>query len=156
MARKSKSPVDMSTLFQKTSGTLAQISQKTNSIQKIADIVRQICPDLPEESWHIANFSQQKVVIEVGSSIWAQRFQFEKNRIAQQLAISTENTFNTIEIKVNPHFSKSKVKPKTEQQTKKSMSQTSANQLETVAQKAPKSLQEKIQRLAQHVNKSNT
>ncbi len=145
----------MSTLFKTTSGTLAQISQKTNSIKKIEVIVRQICPDLPEESWHIANFSQNKIFIEVGSPIWGQRLQFEKNRIANQLSIETEGAFSQVELKVNPYFNKAKPQASEIAKPKKSMSEASATQLRNVATIAPKSLQEKILKLAKHVNNTN-
>lgn len=154
MTRKTKNPVDMSTLFKSTSGTLAQLSQKTNSIKKIDSIVRQICPDLPEESWHIANFSQNRIVIEVGSPIWGQRLQFEKNRIANQLRIDTQGVFTQVELKVNPYFNRAKPNPELLNKPKKSMSVDAAKHIEHVAANAPKSLQEKLLKLAQHVNKN--
>lgn len=145
----------MSTLFKTTSGTLAQISQKTNSIKKIAHIVRQICPDLPEESWHIANFSQNKIYIEVGSPIWGQRLQFEKNRIAQQLSLETDGIFSQIDLKVNPYFNKAKPSKEQVEKPKKSLSIESARQISNVAQSAPPSLKAKLEKLALHINTKN-
>lgn len=64
MARKTRKPSDMSELFQSSKGTLAQIAAKTNSLTILSDIVRQTCPDLPADVWHIANFKQKSLVIE--------------------------------------------------------------------------------------------
>ena len=101
MARKTKRPADMSALFQSTTGTLAQIATKTNSLNLLADIVRQICPDLPADAWHIANFKDKSLVIEVISSVWGQRLQFERNNICSKLSSVTEGAFTQIEIKVS-------------------------------------------------------
>ena len=59
---------------------------KHKLLKKIDSIVRQTCPDLPEDTWQIANIKNETVVIEVRSAIWSQRLQFEKNNIALQLA----------------------------------------------------------------------
>lgn len=154
MKRKTKNPTDMSTLFKSTTGTLAQIKQKTNSLSVLSDIVRQTCPDLPEEVWNIANFSQNYLVIEVTSSIWSQRLQFERNKICQRLAQETNNMFTHIEIKVAPYrnvkVSNSAKKAPTHG---KHLSQETANQLNEVAQNAPKGLKEKLERLAALANK---
>ena len=106
MARKSKIPTDMSALFNSTSGTLAQIAAKTNSLTILSDIVRQICPDLPEDVWKIANFKGKSIVIEVNSAVWSQRLQFERMNICRELTQVTENEFNQIEIKITPYRTK--------------------------------------------------
>jgi len=99
MARKSKIPTDMSALFNSTSGTLAQIATKTNSLTILSDIVRQICPDLPEDVWKIANFKGKSLVIEVNSAVWSQRLQFERMNICRELTLVTENQFTRIKLK---------------------------------------------------------
>jgi len=152
MTRRNKSPKQMSTLLSSASGTLAQINQKTKALKKIASIVRQICPDLPVESWHIANFSDRKVIIEVGSSVWGQRLQFERNQIAQELAKQTNGIFDTVELKVNPYFNRKKVVKEEKEQPKKSMSSQSSEQLIAVAESAPPALREKLLKLAKHHN----
>lgn len=98
MARKSKIPTDMSALFNSTSGTLAQIAAKTNSLTVLSDIVRQICPDLPADVWKIANFRANAIVIEVNSAVWSQRLQFEKMNICRELIRVTDNVYNRVEI----------------------------------------------------------
>lgn len=156
MARKSKNPIALSTVFNSTSGTLAQIRQKTNSLNNIADIVRQTCPDLPVQSWHIGNISDNTVTIEVISSVWGQRLQFEKNKISAQLSQLTDGVVTHVAIKVNPYFNRQKPSKQAQDSEKprKQMSQKSADQLKEVAANAPKSLQEKLLRLAEHVNKN--
>ena len=98
MARKSKIPINMSSLLQTTTGTLAQIQSKTNSLKLLSDIVRQICPDLPEDVFNIANFVQSTLVIEVKSPVWGQRLQFERNTICKELIAQTQGKFSQIEI----------------------------------------------------------
>ncbi|TYK65343.1 DUF721 domain-containing protein [Colwellia echini] len=102
MARKSKVPINMAALLQKTTGTLSHIQSKTNSLTALADIVRQICPDLPADAFNIANCREDSLIIEVKSPVWGQRLQFERNNICNALMNNTEGNFNRIEIKVNP------------------------------------------------------
>jgi hypothetical protein len=158
MARKSKIPSDMSALLKTSSGTLAQIKAKTNSLTQLSDIVRQICPDLPEDAWHIANFVQNTLVIEVKSPVWGQRLQFERNKICQQLIVETDNQFQKIEIKINPFDAKRKMIHQISENTPVITSENNANiisentarHLEDVAKNAPKGLREKLLKLASH------
>ncbi|MFD2164967.1 DUF721 domain-containing protein [Thalassotalea euphylliae] len=153
MFRNNKKPSELASLLTKSSGTLAQINQKTNFLKKIDLIVRQTCPDLPEDTWQIANIKNETVVIEVRSAVWSQRLQFEKNNIALQLAYASEGAINQVQLKVSP-FSHAYGQPiKEEDKPKKHMSRHTAEQLEQVAASAPKSLQEKIRKLAKHANK---
>lgn len=156
MAKKAKKPADMLHLLQSTQGTLAQIAKKTNYLKQLDDIVQKTCPDLPQDVWHIANFRQNSIVIEVKSSIWSQRLQFERMNIAQAIAEFTENAFNKIEIKVAPYFNKapepSFQHTETTPNTRK-ISQETADNLRQVAEKAPPSLQAKLEKLARLSNK---
>lgn len=157
MARKSKIPIDMSNLLNSSSGTLAHIQAKTNSLAQLADIVRDICPDLPADAWKIANFEKNTLVIEVKSPVWGQRLQFERNRICQNLVAETDGTFNKIQIKVNPFSPKkqnmAKVSNKEAVNHNNMISPSTANHLEAIAQNAPKGLREKLLRLASHGKK---
>lgn len=160
MYRNSKKPIDVSSLINTTSGTLAQINQKTNFLKQITSIVRQICPDLPVDTWRIGNIRENTVIIEVNSAVWSQRLQFEKNRIAQTLSEASEGALNAIQLKVAPSFNKvanpvtsSEKKP---EKPNKQMSETAASQLRYAADKAPKSLQEKILKLAEHADKNKS
>ena len=155
MARKTISPKDTLSLLSTSQGTLAQITKKSNYLSQVKDIVRQTCPDLPPQVWHIANIREQTCVIGVSSAIWSQRLQFEKVNIGQQLAEKTQGLFNQIEISVRPIMNRSDAtQVKQDEEVKmKSMSQSSANHLLDVAANAPKGLQEKLKKLATHVNK---
>ena len=153
MARKSKIPTDMSALFNSTSGTLAQIAAKTNSLTILSDIVRQICPDLPEDVWKIANFKGKSLVIEVNSAVWSQRLQFERMNICRELTQVTENQFNQIEIKITPYRTKIPAKTVLPEANNSTISKKTAAQLLEVAQNAPESLRKKLEKLAAHANK---
>jgi hypothetical protein len=167
MARKSKVPINMSTLLQSKIGTLAHIQAKTNSLTILAEIVRNICPDLPEDTWQIANCRLQSLIIEVKSPVWGQRLQFERNKICTALVENTDGDFNRIEIKVNPQgFQKSrhqlteksrvelKNKASTELKEENLVSnEKTAAQFLLLAQKAPKGLKEKLEKLAKVAGK---
>lgn len=154
MARKPKNPTDMSALFNTTSGTLAQIAAKTNSFTILSDIVRQTCPDLPEDVWKIANFRGTSLIIEVNSAVWSQRLQFERMNICRELATQTNNEFSQLEIKVTPHRSRIPQKPiSTSDQSSSSISSATAQQLLDVASNAPEGLKQKLKKLAAHAKK---
>ncbi|NQY89558.1 MAG: DUF721 domain-containing protein [Colwellia sp.] len=163
MARRPKFPKDMSTLFNSTTGTFAQIKAKTNSLSLLSDIVRQICPDLPEDAFNIANFVQSTLIIEVKSPAWGQRLQFERNNICRQLNEETQGQFTKIEIKVNPQGHRQQpnqntykyIESKTNKGSVQSISTNTAAHLLEIAEKAPKGLKEKLQKLAANANKRN-
>ncbi len=158
----------MSTLLQTTTGTLAQIQTKTNSLTVLSDIVRQICPDLPADAFQIANCRQDTMVIEVKSPVWGQRLQFERNTICNALAESTEGHFLKIEIKVNPQGFRQQRHELTEKKREQLVNQSAiessrqpsgvvnektAKQFLAIAQKAPKGLKEKLEKLARVAGK---
>ncbi|MBU2894830.1 DUF721 domain-containing protein [Colwellia sp. D2M02] len=164
MARKPKAPINMSSLLKSTTGTLAQIQEKTNSLTILANIVRHICPDLPADAWHIANSRDDILIVDVKSPAWGQRLQFERNNICNALIEQTHGQFQRIEIKINPQsFRQSRTnlfdkKPQnTISQTSKSSDENNINtvnnaitaqQFLEVAKKAPKGLKEKLEKLA--------
>jgi len=159
MARKSKIPKDMSILFQSSKGTLAQIKTKTNSLALLSDIVRQICPDLPEDAWNIANFRHNTLILEVNSPVWGQRLQFERFNICRELTLQTQGQFEKIEIKVNPQAHQKMIKnplptvatasiEKKSQINDTQLSSKVAQQLLNAAENAPKGLKEKLRKLA--------
>lgn len=162
MARRPKAPKQLSTLFNSTTGTLAQIQSKTNSLSLLSDIVRQICPDLPEDAFNITNFVQSTLIIEVKSPVWGQRLQFERNTICKVLIEQTQGKFSQIEIKVNPqghrqtpnqntYLSNTHSNSKTSVQ---SISKGTASHLLEIAENAPKGLKEKLKKLAANANKN--
>lgn len=169
MARKSKVPINMAALLQTTTGTLAHIQTKTNSLTVLADIVRQICPDLPADAWHIANSRQDTLIVEVKSPVWGQRLQFERNTICNALMESTDGNFSKIEIKVNPqgfrqqrHELTEKTKaallstaPDLKNHNRPAVNEKTAKQFLDIAKNAPKGLKEKLEKLARVAGKSN-
>lgn len=149
----------MSALLKTSTGTLAQIQEKTNSLTLLSDIVRQICPDLPADAFHIANCREDILVIEVKSPVWMHRLQFERNNICKALISETEGFFNKIQIKVNPQgFHKSREdKTILHSEMMKSAAKIpediivnakTAKQFMEIAKNAPKGLKEKLERLA--------
>ncbi len=147
MSRKTKQPLDRSALMQSPQGTLAQITAKTNFLAKLTAIVRQICADIPEQAYQIANFHQDAIVIEVNSSVWGQRLQFERVKIAQALATASQGKFTKIEIKVNPYFARSASQQDNFNHRYHYISDKAAQHIKQAAEKAPKELKEKLERL---------
>jgi len=154
MSRKTRKPVDMSTLLQSSTGTLAQIATKTNSLTLLADIVRQICPDLPGDAWHIANIKQNSLVIEVKSSAWGQRLQFERNKICQALSEATQGLISQIELKISPYRNKQEKPIPASPEKTQFISEKTADQLREVATNAPDSLKRKLESLASLANRA--
>lgn len=166
MARKPKTPINMSSLLKSTTGTLAQIQEKTNSLTILANIVRHICPDLPADAWHIANSRQDTLIVDVKSPAWGQRLQFERNNICNALIQQTNGQFQRIEIKINPQnfrqtrttlFEKSQQNTdnkvaielvKTNRDNNRVNNEITAQQFLDIAKKAPKGLKEKLEKLA--------
>ena len=157
MARKTKKPTDMSLLFNSASGTLAQLTEKTNYLTVLNNIIRKQCADLPDDVWKIANFKEKTIVIEVKSAAWSQRLQFERNIICQALAEQTNNTFTHIAIKIMPASSILNNKPvkQNEKPVENPISNATAAQLLAVAKTAPKGLKQKIEKLAAHAKPTN-
>jgi hypothetical protein len=143
----------MSALFNSTSGTLAQIAAKTNSLTVLSDIVRQICPDLPADVFKIANFKANAIIIEVKSAVWSQRLQFERMNICRELAQVTNNEFNQIEIKITPFRHKVPEKTVIPNAINSTISAATAADLLKIAATAPESLRKKLEKLAAHANK---
>lgn len=172
MARRPKAPKDMSAIFNSTTGTLAQIQSKTNSLNLLSDIVRQICPDLPEDAFNIANFVHTCLIIEVKSPVWGQRLQFERNTICKALNAQTQGQFSQIEIKVNPQGHRKQPNQQTYQQgttvnndsvnnvkpqhvgSVQRMSLNTASHMLDIAKNAPAGLKEKLEKLAANVLRS--
>ena len=133
---------------------MAQIAAKTNSLTILADIVRQTCPDLPAEVWHIANFKQNSIVIEVISATWGQRLQFERVNISQKLSQVSAGEFNQIEIKISPYRNQQPIKQVIAPPIVRNISRKTAQHLNEIAENAPESLKKKLQKLASLANKN--
>jgi hypothetical protein len=150
MARKSRNPTDMSALLNLSTGTLAQIKAKTNSLTALEDIVRKICPDLPDDVWNITNIMDNTLVIEVKSPVWGQRLQFERGNICKALVIASNDEYQKIQIKVNPMRNRQAppkvILPKSNQ----SISSATSDHLEDIAKNAPEGLKQKLLKLALH------
>jgi hypothetical protein len=150
MSNKPKQPIDMFALLNSSSGTLAQIRLKTNFLTNLAGIVRQNCPDLPADAWHIANFKQNTIVIEVKTAIWGQRLQFERMKLNQAIAQASDNQFTQIDIKINPHWAKAKpVEAELKPMRQHKITEAAAQHICQAASNAPESLKIKLLRLAQ-------
>lgn len=153
MYRKTKQPIDLSSLFDASKGTLAQIASKTNSLASLTDIVKEICPDIPDDAWHLGNIKDDTIVIEVKSSVWSQRFQFERYQLAQAFSQQTKGYVNKVDISVMPFLNKTEIKKPKNPKPQKQMSSKSASELIEVAKHAPDGLKQKLERLASHANK---
>ena len=147
MPRFNEKPEDLNELLNESKGPLANIAHKSQFLQKLTSIIQQICPDLPQESFRLANITQHSIVIEAKSPAWGQRLQFERNNILRELNSLESFKATQLEIRVTPFGFEA---PKKEIKPKKQMSPEVAEQLMQVAESAPKSLREKLEKLAKH------
>ncbi|WP_394172659.1 DUF721 domain-containing protein [Thalassotalea litorea] len=158
MSRIEKTPQDLAKLISESSGSLAGFSAKAKTLQSLTSIIANICPDIPEEIWQVANCRQETVILEVKSAVWGQRLQFERNRICQQISQASDGQLTKLELKINPYGHQRDAEPDVHappvQKTSKHMSKNTAEQLNMVAKNAPAGLQEKIRKLARHANKN--
>jgi hypothetical protein len=147
-------PEDLVNLLQSADSSLAKITQKTNVLFILANIVQETCPDLPTDAWKIANFRDNTLIIEAKSPVWGQRLQFERNKITQKLINASDGLFQKIEIKVTPPGQSKTIIATNEQNlpTRK-LSKNAANHIQTLANSAPESLKNKLLKLAKHANK---
>jgi len=78
-------------------------------------------------------------------------------KINQQLIEATQGKYSQIEIKVSPYRNKARVMPAQANvfsaPPTSNISVNTADELRSIAQKAPKGLKEKLEKLAQHANK---
>lgn len=152
MPRFNQKPEDLSELFQDIQGPLANIAQKSQLLLKLSAQIQSICPDLPTDSFRLANITQNGIVIEARSPAWGQRLQFERRTIEQALC----QLFNTAQFKISiniipfGYHNPAPVEPK----GKKQMSAQSAQHIAEIAEHAPEGLKAKLLRLAQHANKN--
>ncbi len=156
MSRIEKTPQDLANLIRQSSGNLAGFSAKAKTLQTLDTIIADICPDIPDEIWQVANCRQETVILEVKSAVWGQRLQFERNRICQQLAKASQGQLTKLEFKVNPYGHRREEPQKAVKEVDKPgkyMSENTAEQLQAVAKNAPAGLKEKLEKLAKHANK---
>lgn len=147
MPRYNDKPEGLNELLHETKGPLASIAQRSQLLLKLTSVVHHICPDLPKDSFRLANITSHGIVIEAKSPVWGQRLQFERNGILKELQQFDGFESTHIEIKVVPFGFPSQVQaPK----PKKQISTQAAEQLMQVAESAPASLKEKIEKLARH------
>ncbi|TKB47682.1 DUF721 domain-containing protein [Thalassotalea mangrovi] len=158
MSRIEKTPQDLANLLSQSSGNLAGFGAKAKTLQSLNTIIAEICPDIPEEIWQVANCRQETVVLEVKSAVWGQRLQFERNRICQHLAQQSQGQLTRLELKINPYGHQRQTETpapkKPSEQPGKHMSMHTAEQLNMVAEHAPQGLKEKLQKLARHASAS--
>ncbi|WP_226960770.1 DUF721 domain-containing protein [Thalassotalea sp. LPB0316] len=133
---------------------MAHIATKTNSLASLSDTVKEICPDIPDDAWHLGNIKGDTIVIEVKSSVWSQRFQFERFSLAQAFNQQTNGAISRIDISVMPFLNKAEIKQPVLDKPKKQMSVQSASELIEVAKNAPEGLRQKLEKLASHANKT--
>jgi hypothetical protein len=150
MTRYTKNPEDLSLLINSAAGSFAKIAEKSKLLSTFSTLIKQTCPDLPEESFVLANMKADIIVIEAKSPVWAQRLQFERNTILRAVQQASGGLINKIEIKINPKAVINK--PALIEKPKKQLSENAAEHIVALAESAPDSLKEKLMRLASHVN----
>ena len=139
-----KLPQDLSQLFNH-SGRLPELKEKAELLLRLDQVVKQQLTGPVVEQIKVANFRQSTLIIEVSSSTWAARLNFQKSNLLLKLQSEALPMLTAIDVKVNPRMRSSA--PKSEPSYAQ-LSVTAASHIEALAEHTEGSLGQKLKRLA--------
>ncbi|UBX49374.1 DciA family protein [Providencia alcalifaciens] len=141
----------------KTSNTLQTIQRNAKAILKLNRVVKSLLPAEIKPMCRVANYRNNIMVIEVANASWMTRLNYEKINLLSALRSSILPSLSSIDIRINPDLirkskqnsslNKQSVNQK-ENRNQRQISMQTAEQLLRLAQKSPKGLKEKFERLA--------
>lgn len=139
-----KLPQDLSQLLT-VSGRLPELKEKAELLLRLDQVVKQMLSDPLIEQIKVANFRHDTLVIEVSSSTWAARLNFQKANLLLKLQSKALPMLTVIDVKVNPRIKSLtlKAEPKYAE-----LSVTAASHIEALAEHTKGSLGQKLKRLA--------
>ncbi|WP_255310663.1 MULTISPECIES: DUF721 domain-containing protein [unclassified Aliivibrio] len=134
------------------------LQEKAIIISKLSRVLKDSLPAGCEDHCRVANYRQGSLVIEVSSSVWSTRINYERLAILSAFRQHGLPGLSNLEIKINPDLARSFVgeKPtiyKTEKQAKRELSAAAASALEMVAETASPKLKKRLESLAALANK---
>lgn len=141
----------------KTSNTLQTIQQNAKAILKLNRVVKSLLPAEIKPMCRVANYRNNIMVIEVANASWMTRLNYERTNLLSALRSSILPSLSSIDIRINPDLirkskqnsslNKQSVNQK-ENRNQRQISTQTAEQLLRLAEKSPKGLKERFERLA--------
>ncbi|MEQ5222816.1 DciA family protein [Providencia alcalifaciens] len=141
----------------KTSNTLQTIQRNAKAILKLNRVVKSLLPAEIKPMCRVANYRNNIMVIEVANASWMTRLNYEKMNLTSALRSSILPSLSSIDIRINPDLirkskqnsslNKQSVNQK-ENRNQRQISTQTAEQLLRLAEKSPKGLKERFERLA--------
>nr|WP_086938442.1 DciA family protein [Thaumasiovibrio occultus] len=139
-------------------GTLSEITERAKLLDQLGKKVKSCVSPSLGSHLRIANYRDGLLILEVSSPSWAQRVNFERFTIMEQLRRDMLPSLTTIEVKVNPAMASAVNNPRTEipvlQQVP--ISSVAADYLDAVAEGAPDKIKARLKRLAAMGRKQDT
>ncbi|MGL5952965.1 MULTISPECIES: DUF721 domain-containing protein [Providencia] len=141
----------------KTSNTLQTIQRNAKAILKLNQVVKNLLPAEIKPMCRVANYRNNIMVLEVANASWMTRLNYEKLNLLSALRTSILPSLSSIDIRINPDLirktkqnsslNKQSVSTKTNRNQRQISVQT-AEQLLKLAERSPKGLKERFERLA--------
>ncbi|CAG9413360.1 TPA: DUF721 domain-containing protein [Providencia alcalifaciens] len=141
----------------KTSNTLQTIQRNAKAILKLNRVVKSLLPAEIKPMCRVANYRNNIMVIEVANASWMTRLNYERTNLLSALRSSILPSLSSIDIRINPDLirkskqnsslNKQSVNQK-ENRNQRQISTQTAEQLLRLAEKSPKGLKERFERLA--------
>ena len=139
-----KLPQDLSQLLT-FSGRLPELKEKAELLLRLDHVVKQQLTGPLIKQVKVANFREDTLIIEVSSSTWAARLNFQKASLLLKLQSEALPMLSVIDVKVNPRMHS--YTPNAEPRYAK-LSLTAASHIEALAEHTEGSLGKKLKRLA--------
>lgn len=135
--------------------TLQLIQQRATILLKLNRAVMALLPVPLRDQCRVANYRNAILIIEVANASWLTRLRYETPSLLSALRQEILPSLSSIDIKINPSLGvkqekRSLISSLKEQEPKKKrhLSLESAQSLKYLAEKSPKKLRERLERLA--------
>ncbi|MBG3020589.1 DUF721 domain-containing protein [Proteus sp. WDL240414] len=135
--------------------TLQLIQQRATILLKLNRAVMALLPVPLRDKCRVANYRNAILIIEVANASWLTRLRYETPSLLSALRQEILPSLSSIDIKINPSLGvkqekRSLISSLKEQKPKKKrhLSLESAQSLKYLAEKSPKKLRERLERLA--------
>ncbi|MBG2800786.1 DUF721 domain-containing protein [Proteus sp. DFP240708] len=135
--------------------TLQLIQQRATILLKLNRAVMALLPVPLRDKCRVANYRNAILIIEVANASWLTRLRYETPSLLSALRQEILPSLSSIDIKINPSLGvkqekRSLISSLKEQEPKKKrhLSLESAQSLKYLAEKSPKKLRERLERLA--------
>lgn len=152
-------------LLSEDTPALGNIQQKAVALLKLNQTVQAMLPVQLRPWCRVANYRRGILVLEVANGSWLMKLRYEQINLLQTLRTEKIPSLASIDIKINPMLMFNYTEKKqptgnneanqTPSLVKHQLSPNSAEYLNNLAQKSPKQLREKLQRLASLAGKPN-